>query len=72
MSIEKETTKGTKKEKKSMKQGGVKCRTERAKITQKVSRIRSRLNLPSQDDFVYSKNYGSGIPAFVLGEPKKT
>lgn len=55
-----------------MKQGGVKCRTYRAKITQKVSRIRSRLNLPSKDDFAYSKNYGSGIPAFVLGEPKKT
>ena len=61
-----------KKEKKLMKQGGVKCRTYKARIYQKLSRIRSRLNLPSKDDFVYSKNYGSGIPAFVLGEPKKT
>ena len=54
-----------------MKQGGVKCRTERVKSAQKLSRIRSRLNLPSKDDFAYSKNYGSGIPAFVLREPKK-
>lgn len=55
-----------------MKQGGVEFGIYKAKIPQKLSRLRSRLNLPSQDDFVYSKNYGSGIPAFVLGEPKKT
>jgi hypothetical protein len=53
-----------------MKQGGVKYRIYEAKIPQKLSRIRSRLNLPSKDDFAYSKNYGSGIPAFVLREPK--
>ena len=41
-----------------------------AKTTQKVSRIRIRRNLPSKDDFAYSKNYGSGIPAFVLKELK--
>jgi|GEM_PF-4778275 len=54
-----------------MKRGGVKCRIYKAKTAQKASRIRSRLNLPSKDNFVYSKNYGSGIPAFVLREPKK-
>jgi hypothetical protein len=36
-----------------------------------MGRIRIRLNLPSKDNFAYSKNYGSGIPAFVLREPKK-
>ncbi len=55
-----------------MNKGGGKCRIYKAKNTQKLSRIRSRLNLPSKDDFAYSKNYGSGIPAFVLREPKKT
>ncbi len=72
MSIKKETAKDPKKEENAENKGGVKCRTYKAKIPQKLSRLRSRLNLPSQDDFVYSKNYGSGIPAFVLGEPKKT
>ena len=43
----------------------------RLKTPQKGSRLRSRLNLPSQDDFVYSKNYGSGMPAFVLREQNK-
>lgn len=72
MSIKKETTKEPPKEENQANKGGLKCRIYKAKIPQKLSRLRIRLNLPSQDDFVYSKNYGSGMPAFVLGEPKKT
>ena len=71
MSIKKETAKDPQKEEKIKNRGGVKCRIYKAKNAQKLSRIRSRLNLPSKDDFAYSKNYGSGIPAFVLREPKK-
>ena len=40
MSIEKETTKGTKKEKKLMKQGGVKYRIYEAKNTLKVEQVK--------------------------------
>ncbi len=55
MSIKKETVKAPPKGENAENKGGVKCRIYKAKIPQKLSRLRFRLNLPSKADYLLQK-----------------